>query len=437
MSGIGVVQSQYAVSAQHSSVPASIMSSSAQRAIGANHSLVQIPSQSGTQSSGQMIQWTIPPSQNTFIKNGSVYLKFTLNVATTGANAGAVTVYGGNSLQSFSSVIQSLTVSSGSLLEQIAQYGNVFEPALLAHAGSYGFIANDYAILACTPVVVPIGAGNIFTSITVILPLLNGLFNANDGVDFWLGGLANGLQVQLNLNTDAVGLYSASGTTFTVSNPMFSYEAIKVSSEYQNALKQELASSGALYQMPFTTARVNTVNTMSVMDLTYGVGLLSVKSILVTHTPLPTTQTSIKKFACLGATAPYYSDGQNVLRVSIDGILINNFQIQDLVSAYAELQRALGNLADRSSTSSAKVGVANMTQALYATDYFLTGVSCNKFNESGLCLTGTPAQQIVVHVECGSNFTVGNYPSCNTYVIVLYDAIMTVSPITGDTAVIQ
>jgi hypothetical protein len=439
MSGIGSIQAQYAVSAEHSSVPNAIMSSNAQRAIGANHSLVQVASQSGKQASGQMVQWMIAPAQNTFIKNGSAYVKFTLSITTTAITGGAISyAYGANPLRSYSSVIQSITVSSGQLIEQIAQYGNVFEPALLCHAGSYGFVQNDYAIMAGTPPAFPAtSAVNTTLSTTVILPLLNGCFNPNDGADFWLGGLASGLQVQINLNTDAVALYALTGMSFTIDNAVFSYEAIKVSSEYQQALKQELISSGSLYQMPFTTARIMTSATTASMDLIYGCSLLSVKSVLVTHVPTPSVQANARKFACLGAVGPLYTDGQNSLRVYLDSVLVNNFQVPDLVSNYVELQRALGNLADRSSTSSARVGVANMTADLYATDYFVTGISCNKFNESGLCLTGTPASQIQVHMDMGGNFTVGNYPSCNTYVIILYDAILTISPLTGDSAVIQ
>lgn len=438
---MSAVDSQYSISAQMSDIASAVVSSSSRRAQPSQCSLVNIVSQSSSQGQGGQVLINLGNTPNTFIKNGSVYLRFKLTATTTviaGADqwirtgsatcgAGLTATAGTANVGSWAQVISRLTISAGSnVLEQINNY-NVFHEGLLLHtSGNYGlqdlqlleggqYSASTYS--ADTWKVANTNPVGTVKSAYVCIPLFAGVFNAQDNKDFPLGLLQGGIQIVADLASDAMAFSATDcAPTLTVSEASLSYEAVQVSSEYMNALRGELAQSGQLFQMPFVSALVMNVGASAVLDVVYGVGLASVKAVLFTNKNTPVI------------TAIKYSlaDACNTLRIYADGKLQNNFQVADIATFYAELNRALGNMASRTSTS----GVSDMYSG-YATRYFYSGLSFNKFNEGGLTMTGTACSQLQFHLE--RTLTSAG----QTYILIFYDAILTASPMSGESAVIR
>lgn len=436
------VDPQVSVSAQMSDVASAVVPSNARRSQPATSSLVSIVSQSSAQGANGQVLFNLGNTPNTFIRNGTVYLKFKLTATTTAKAGGAdqwiragsaqctaplTAQAGANHVGSFSSVIQRLTVQAGaSVIEQINNY-NVYHEALALHtSGNYGlqdqqlleggqYSASGYDVDRWK--VAANAAAGTAVSAYICIPLFAGVFNAQDNKDFPLGLLQGGVQIVLDLASDAFALKATDcAPTMTVSEAVLSYEAVTVSSEYMNALRASLAQGGQLFQMPFVSCLSMNVARSAVLDVVYGVGLSSLKAVLFTNKNTPVI------------TAQNYSiaDSPTALRIYADGKLQNNFQIADIATYYVELNRALGSLASRTSTS----GHADMYKS-YANQFFYAGIGFNKFNESGLTMTGTACSQLQFHLES----TVS--AAGQTYIMMFYDALLTISPMSGESAVIR
>lgn len=435
------VDPQVSVSAQMSDIANAVVPSNARRSQPATSSLVSIVSQSSAQGANGQVLFNLGNTPNTFIRNGSVYMKFKLT-ATTTATAGAdqwiragsaqctaslSATAGANHVGSFSSVIQRLTIQAGaSVIEQINNY-NVYHEALALHtSGNYGL--QDQQLLeggqysasaydADTWKVANAVVAGAQRSAYICIPLFAGVFNAQDNKDFPLGLLQGGVQIVVDLASDAYALKATDcAPNFTVSEAVLSYEAITVSSEYMNALRGSLAQGGQLFQMPFVSCLSMNVARSAVLDVVYGVGLSSLKAVIFTN-----KNTAVR-------TAQNYSlaDTPTALRIYADGKLQNNFQIADIATYYTELNRALGTLASRTSTS----GHADMYKN-YHDRFFYAGIGFNKFNESGLTMTGTACSQLQFHLES----TVSS--AGQTFIMMFYDALLAISPVSGESSVIR
>jgi hypothetical protein len=430
---------QVSISAQMSDIPNSVTPSNARRSQPAQSSLVSIVSQSSDQGQGGQVLINLGNTPNTFIKNGSCYLRFKVTATTTVKATADQWIRPGTALcsaslsaqepanhpGSFSSLIQRLTVSAGAnVLEQINNY-NVYHEALSLHtAGNYSLLdqrileGGQYSNVAYDADTwkvakdVDVGAQR---SAWVTLPLFAGVFNANDNKDFPLGLLQGGVQIVLDLASDAYALKATDcAPRMTISSASFSYEAVQVSSEYMNAVRGSLAQQGQLFQMPFVSALCMNVGALATLDVTYGVGLSSLKAVLFTN----------KNNAAQNAQNLSLSDSSKTLRIYADGKLQNNFQVDDIATFYVELNRSLGNLTSRTSTS----GNALMYNG-YAANFFYGGLAFNKFNESGLTMTGTACSQLQFHLE--RTLTAAG----QTYILMIHDCILMVSPVSGESSV--
>lgn len=435
------VDPQVSVSAQMSDVANAVVPSTARRSQPATASLVSIVSQSSTQGANGQVLFNLGNTPNTFIRNGSVYLKFKLTATTTAkaaadqwiragsaqCTAGLDATAGANNVGTFSSVIQRLTIQAGaSVIEQINNY-NIYHEALTLHtSGNYGLLDQQLleggqqsasAYNADTWKVANADAAGTTKSAYIIVPLFAGVFNAQDNKDFPLGLLQGGVQIVLDLASDAYALKATDcAPTFAVSEAMLSYEAVTVSSEYMNALRAQLAQGGQLFQMPFVSCLSMNVARSAVLDVVYGVGLSSLKAVLFTN----------KNTAVQTAQNFSLADTPTALRIYADGKLQNNFQVSDVATYYVELNRALGVLASRSSTS----GNADMYKS-YHNKFFYSGIGFNKFNESGLTMTGTACSQLQFHLE--STVTAAG----QTFIMMIYDALLAISPVSGESSVIR
>jgi hypothetical protein len=431
-----------------SDVANAVVPSNARRSQPATSSLVSVVSQSSTQGANGQILFNLGNTPNTFIRNGSVYLKFKLTAKTTvkasadqwirpgtaqctaaldGAGAQAESSYHAGS---WAAVIQRLTIQAGaSVVEQINNY-NVYHEALALHtSGNYGLQdqqlleagqyapTSPFAYSADVWKVAKDVDVNAERSAYICIPLFAGVFNAQDNKDFPLGLLQGGVQIVIDLASDIYALKATNcAPSMSISEAVLSYEAVTVSSEYMNALRGQLAQSGQLFQMPFVSCLSMNVASSNTLDVVYGVGLASLKAVLFTNKA--------------AATRTNFNDSKmnagNNLRIYADGKLQNNFQIAETTTFYVELNRALGTLASRTSTS----GHPDMYKK-YGSTMFYGGIGFNKFNESGLTMTGTACAQLQFHLD--QTITAGDV----TYIMMMYDALLAISPVSGESSVIR
>jgi hypothetical protein len=428
---IYAVNPEYSVSALNSSVPPSIMPSMAQRPIaGCSSNLVSIVSQSSTQQAGGLVQINIPNQPNTYIKAGSAFLKMLVTVTLTGTATGAVSVYGNNASKNWASLILRATLSAGpNILEQINQY-SYFDELLNLHAGSAGYYQGNMKMLYGTQMslVAAAAVANPVYSFTVCIPVSFGLLNSPEEQHFPLGLLNSGCQLALDLQGDVnQAIFATTGlgitaNTYSVSNCSFNYEAIKVPTEHFQSLRMEMAQSGSLYQLPYYSALNMSIAATTTVDQTLGVGLSSLKGVF----------TTVKPASAFGTAYLSTRGGLTQHRVLLDGQLVNNYSLPQIQSGtstsdvefYVELNRALGALGSVVRTAGPSDFANNVLLnannngtdfiTKYESDYFWTGLACNRFSEHGLTYSGSSVSQVQVH---GETITGTTY-----YIIMIYDA---------------
>jgi hypothetical protein len=427
---IYAVDPEYSVSALNSSVPPSIMPSLAQRPIaGTSSNLVSIVSQSAVQQAGGLIQINIPNQPNTYIKSGSSFLKMRVTLTTTGACTATGQVVGGNAAQNWASLLLRATMSAGpNVLEQINQYA-YYDELLNLHAGSNGYYQGNMRELYGQSITITNGdaSGSNYT-FTVCIPLSFGLLNSAEEQHFPLGLLNAGLQVTFDLQGDLnqavyvpAAVTGVTAISYQVDNVSFNYEAIKVPAEHFQSLRQQMAQDGSLYQLPYVSALNMSIAAQTTTDMTFGVGLSSLKGVF----------SCLKPASAFGTQQLSVRAGLNQWRALLDGQMINQYSLPLINSSsnsdvefYVDLQRALGVLGSVIRTA----GPSSFTAALvaknaaasngpYATSYFWTGLCANKFCEHGLTYTGTPVSQLQIHGE-----NINTAAVSTMYLVLIYDS---------------
>lgn len=426
-----MVDPQYSVSALNSSVPPSIMPSMAQRPIaGCSSNLVSIVSQSATQQAGGLIQINVPNQPNTYIKTGSSFLKMKVTLTTTGTATATAQVQGGNSAGNWASLLLRATMSAGAnILEQINQY-SYFDELLNLHAGSVGYFQQNMQELYGQKITVTSGdAGGSNYIYTVCIPISFGLLNNSEELHFPLGLLNSGLQLIFDLQGDLNQaiyvpntLIGVTAVTYAVSDISFNYEAIKVPTEHFQSLRAEMAQTGSLYQIPYVSALNMSIAAQATTDMTFGVGLSSLKGVFSCLKPA-----SVFKTQYLSKRA-----GMTQWRALLDGQMVNQYSLPLIngsansdVEYYVDLNRALGILGSTNRNSGANDLVGNLVAldgvqqnaSGYVTKYFWTGLCTNKFSEHGLTYTGTPVSQLQIHGE-----TINTGAVNTMYLVLIYDS---------------
>lgn len=431
-----MVDPEYSVSALNSSVPPSIMPSHAQRPIaGCSSNLVSIVSQSATQQAGGLIQINVPNQPNTYIKTGSCFLKMQVTLTNTGACTATGICTAGNAQQNWSSLLLRATMSAGAnILEQLNQYSQ-YDSLLNLHGGSFGYFQQNMKELYGQQINITNGDASGSNYIfTVCIPVSFGLLNSSEELHFPLGLLNSGIQLVFDLQGDLnqaiyvpASITGVTAVTYAVSNISFNYEAIKVPVEHFQSLRQEMAESGSLYQLPYVSSLNMSIACQATTDMTFGVGLSSLKGVFSTQCPASAFGTLYNSLRAGLTQWRALLDGQMVNQYSLP--LINGSTNAD-VEFYVDLNRALGHLgsvvrtagpSDITGALTAKNGVANTTSG-YVAKYFWTGLCTNKFSEHGLTYSGTPVSQLQIH---GETLNTG---SVNTmFLVLIYDACLFVN----------
>lgn len=408
-------------------IPEMLVSSGEQMMPPGTTTVKSIPSQSGNATSGgiQLFQIATGAGQG-YIKPGSLYLKCRITVTQAGAGAGCGWAFG--SRKGASQIINRLNVSCGGVQIHSLNNYNVLHDALLTHASSYSYIANDSVLYEDTGIFHnnnPDAPGN--KVVTVCIPVMAPIFNNEQALPLYLFNSPLVLELLYNPVSIAIDSDVVNVTEYTVSEAQLVFEQLSVSAEFEQSVKAKLAS-GALYQTYLDDYYNLQVASSQTLNYQVGLGLSSIKAVLWTE--------QLTANQVVANLKQYTPNGITNFRLFLDGRQVNLNTLDTQSSLYAEMQRAIQNLWDFSSTSfnqdttAQNIGAgynANTPRGLYAVSNFLGGVNTNRCNDGAFAFTGSPAQNINFILEHSgapdqSNFPANpNFdPASVTYVMVLY-----------------
>jgi hypothetical protein len=417
----------YGISAAKDDIPSVLSSSDLPKPIPTNHKLVSISSQNGNQNASGLNIYQIPTGASAgCLKPNSVYLRAT--IVPTGGTAG--TWKFNNPTNSASALIYRLSILMGQqMVEQINFYDKLHD-ALLLHGSNSSYYNTDSYLLENTSGINSLNnATNIAygSSIDVCIPIISGLFSGNKCIPLYL--LQSPVNVQIDWNTAVSGLVGSAATAptgFTVQNSQLCYEIVQPDEQYTQSVKAMMAE-GRLFQLNITTFM--NLQTATSNSLTYNVGanLSSLKGVIWTeyqNAPDQVTQTL------------YTSNGLDNARLFLDGVQVNNFNIDKFPVMHCEMARTLHNMFDSTLTSVDQLNYHNKT--------FLCGISCNKFNNEAMAMTGTPCQQFQIYLQHGAtavvpgsaNTTVAYSANQNVLFVLIHDAIVVID-VTGSVSLVR
>lgn len=417
---------QYPLSAQYSEVPNALTSSDRKRIIPSGVRTVAVPSQSGDQLSGGQVLFQV--SSNTgFIRPGSAFIKCRISVGAAGAFPSAAAgqtgrLQFGNGCRSASAVIERLTFSSGNVIEMIQNYGSVYVPSLMLHAGTQAYTIADDSILEGGKLTIARddkqsqsynawtdltnAAASLNNYIDVCIPVLSNLMQNEKG--FPLALLSAPLLIQLDLASWGRAFYSTAGAAydnFRVSQAQFCYDLITPSAEYLSSLRAEIVK-GKLYQIPFvSTLSASVARNSTTTTYTMGAGLSSLMAATYTIIAAPSDVTS-EKYMISDNTLGDAAEGSTNFRLLLDGNQQSSVVQNTVSSRYASMQCAFGMLGDTLHTSAdagefvaaPAVSVFNCDATAYNSRNFLGGQGCTMVNES-FAMSGTAVSQVTIIVE--------------------------------------
>lgn len=430
-------------------IPSSMLSDSQPRLVASQVRQVQLPSQSGDQQAGGVLNFQISTGVGQgYLKRGSCYLRTTIAV-TTGADYSATAAalpfnftqtglsFGGPLAQA-SHVINRLTIlSGGSVIEQINNY-SVVADIVNAHASSVHYNLADQGLYENSLQQIssatrdPAPANQTTTQyITVCIPLLSGLLQSQHHLPLFL--LAGNLQIQLDLNPlasafNVVAAGAVSAATF--SNNTLMYEQLSVDAVMEATLKQSLMR--APFQIPFNSfVSLAVAQAASTSSQPVGLNLSSCYGILVAEVANPATAADRKFMIKNGLTS---------IKLFADGRLVNSHIINSDPLFFAEMNKVFNLAFDPARTSclgplvSKYDAAAEGRRIQYDSYVFTSGVSMTRVAEDGVVMSGSPVNQMLVELQ--HDGTAGNFAASTTYYIVPHQLIFTVD-IAGTAAVIR
>lgn len=446
------------VSAALMDIPTSMVSDSQPRLISSQVRQVQLPSASGDQAPGGILNFQISTGVGQgYLKRGSMFLRTDVEVTTThdcsGAgvsvdgcfdNTGAVSVgttfvaFGGPLNKASQAIARMTILSGGQVIEQVQNY-HIVANMLDLHAQSKSFIESDSQIYENTLCTISDATCDVAKSgnkqtIQVTIPILSGLLQSAHHLPLFL--LNGNLQIQLELNQLGTLFTGDPVTVCTFKNNVLIYEQLSVDSVMEATMKQSLMQ--APFSIPF-----NSFITLASASAQYatvsqpiGLNLSSVYGVLVAHITNPTTIADRKFFNSSGLTQ---------IKLFADGRLVNSYVVDKPVTYYAEMNKVFNLLFDSARTSYARsttmvnasaASYAQLTQPLatnkrldYCQRYFTVGISCNRISEDGVVMAGTPINQMLVELQ-HTNQTLPAYQDAsvatNVYYVIPHQLLLTV-----------
>lgn len=416
--------------ASDNAIPESLMSSRVPKPVPSMNRVISIPSQSGNASQSGQILFQIAGGSNAngFLKSGSAYLRAVCTITkSAGGNADNI-LHFANQTKSASSLVNRLQISAnGTQLETINRYDN-WHSIVQSQGCNADYVNNDSSITEYANTDVAIGAGTSAT-FNISIPLFSGVLSNAKSFPLFLSGL----MVQVDLNSSALAFKSSGtgatfGLTYVVSQAEIVYESVQPDYSLLDGLRASMAQSGRLFEMPISTPiGLTTATTAGQASFAYNVGLnlASVSGVFIAEVSQAVEQANTAVNAYIRNSTEAQSNSR---RMYLDGKQLVNYDVWADSQNFLECQRALGSILDLQNTTLA-------TRATYcatgenAGSYFIVGQSARRFNESDLCMAGSPCQNLVIQLAKS-----GTPIATSMYIYVLYDAVVVLDA-TGSCAV--
>jgi hypothetical protein len=404
--------------AADNAIPESLMSSRVPKAVPSMNRVISIPSQSGNASQGGQIVFQIAGGSNSngYMRAGSAYLRMVCVVTkAVGGNADN-TLFFANQTRSASSLINRLQISAnGTQLETINRYDN-WHAIVQSQGCNASYVNNDCSIGEYAETEVAISTGTSATY-NISIPLFSGVLSNAKSFPLFLSGL----MIQVDLNSSALAFKSAGtsatfGLTYAISQPQIVYECINPDYALLDGMRASMAQSGRLFEMPLSTPLGLTSANGQSNSFSYNVGLnlASLSSVFLVEVP-----TSVESAnTAVNAFVRNSTEDQTVSRrLYIDGKQIVNYDVWADSQNFLECQRAMGHLLNLENTTLA-TRTNYCASGETAGSYFVVGQSARRFDESDLCMSGTPCSNLVIQLA-----KYGTAVASSIYIYVLYDAV--------------
>ncbi len=391
-------------------VPNVYLPSRVGKSINGQQRLVSIASSNGSSAAASGMMLFNIPSNLGYLKPNSVYLKFQFTATTTAAVA-----YGfnfGNS-RSVASVFNRVSLSNGSQPIEVINNYNVFQDLLLSHTTSKDYVSNDASITeGTTRVTLASGTEYFFT-----VPIASSVLQNAKAFPLWM--TANGLTLQIDLETAARAVFS--GTGYTITNPILCCDVFQPDEAFLMTLKNEMLTTNKLYEIPLVQCQSLLTSRTATTDLSYlaGLNLSSVLSVFWGEITTTVDQGSNQKVV-INPMSVINDSVSYDRQLLIDGTKKNSYAIQSNAQVFQELQRCLRALTDGSQTSTVDV-------TTYATQSFWNGITCAKVNEYDAAMRGVPIGNFQLILNSNGQNPAGS----NCYIFVVYDSVLVISPATG------
>jgi hypothetical protein len=436
------------ISAGLMDIPSSMLSDSQPRLVASQVRQVQLPSQSGDQAPGGVLNFQISTGVGQgYMKRGSCYLRTKIVIKTktalptsvgaklwsTALNDKLGVAFGGPLAQA-SQVINRLTLlSGGQVLEQINNYHQVAN-VVNCHAASAHYLTADHKIYENAMQWINTGtvdsradAGAASTlTITMCIPLLSGLLQSQHHLPLFL--LTGNVQLQLDLNVLGAAFLEggdANGTqidTVSFQNNSLMYEQLSVDAVMEATLKQSLMR--APFAIPFNSFVSLAASVgQGTVSQPIGLNLSSVYGVLVAQVALPSEIRDPKYLI---------KNSQNSIKLFADGRLINSHMIDVDPLFFVEMNKVFNLAFDPSRTSALATGAfttEGAARSTYDAIVFASGVCTTRVSEDGVVMTGSPVNQMLVELQ-------GLAGAATAYYIVPHQLILTID-VAGTAAIIR
>lgn len=419
-------------------IPSSLMSQRVPKAIPTRNQVLSLASQSGSANASGTINFQIPGGQNSngFLRAGSLFWrgKVVVTLAAVGGNADNITQFSSETLSAASLINRFQLNANGVNLETISRYDN-YHAILQSQAMNPNYVDKDSSIAEYCNSGVTSGTAQTAT-FNFCIPLCSGVLSNEKSFPLFLSGL----YLQFDLNS-AIGAFKTRGTSsedpasYVVSENELVYEIIQPDFSLLQGMREQMSSSGRLFELPCSTALGLQSNIgAGVTSFSYNVGLnlASVSAVLMAE--IQTSKEVLGKGASSAVVRNSFirnsTESNTVSRkYFLDSKQLCSYNISMDSQNLLECQRALSALLDPQITTLGARAVVTNEQDSYTASgvatqrFYVSGQSARRFNEAdAIAMCGTPANTLVIQ-----NTKDGTPIASSVYIYVIYDQVIVIS----------
>lgn len=334
--------------------------------------VAQVPASNGTSmTSGGVIVFQVP-NIGTY-KRASGYLRFKLKAT---SFAGILKAGTGAS-----ALFNRVTLSSGGIIENLVNF-DYYANMILTNCTNYNYFTGDASLMERTAYqTIPT------TDVEVCVPLMSNILgNQNKSLPLFL--LSQPLNIEINLNSIGRAMYAAVAgslpTDFTISNPVFCYEQILGGADYENAVRQSVAQSGAYnFQFDSYLAHTASISAGSSLSFNAGIGKESCSAVIVGE--VLTADLSAVAATNLGNVIRNSVAGDMGKGLLVDGVNCLPYLINSGASQMVEFQRATNSVFDTLTTYTGLINVydsADSGMNVISSGGFWAGFNLRTFDDA-------------------------------------------------------